>query len=385
MSQRVVVFCALVLLASAHTAGAQAPGASPGDSVRAPNVAGPRRDAGNHAGANEPRRDPEGPLERIARSVSASGFLVAQSTARSAPGELLSLTTVELDGTIELGERLQAAVSVVHADNAVELPVGFIDVHFGGAHIAPRGQIFAERGVHLQAGRFDLPFGADWQRFASTDRGLSSAPSITDVMNDGGLNDVGVRAYSVTARWNASAWLVRGALGHRAGGARVALTPFSNPFVFPAPLSDRPVELGVSTHVDAGDEGIADQRVALDLALRRGDLTVDAEWQERRALRAVQDLVPGRARGWHLSAEMPVPSVGPVGGLLLARIEGVRGDALGTEGLADATFARRAAAGTRIAVGSWLLVKCELGWRLGARTDDGSPARAWLLDAVVRW
>lgn len=366
------------------------------DATSAPSTAAPSATAPSAAASSTaapsapPRAVPEGSnggsgLGDMLRSISLTGFAVAQSTARSQPGKTVDLTTIELDGTIELGQRLQGAVSFVRSGTVVEIPVGFLDVHFGGALIAPRGRIFAERGVHLQAGRFDLPFGGDWLRFAATDRGFSSAPAITDFINDGGLNDIGVRAYSVTARWNASAWVVRGALEGKAAGARVAITPFSNPFVFPAPAADRPLEIGVSTHVDTHAGDIADQRVALDVALRHGDAAIDAEWQQRRVRSAVQDLVPGTARGWHVSTELPAGSFGPVSLTLLARGEALRGDALGTDGLADAADFRRAAGGVRLTLGSWLIVKCELDWRLADPLDAGLQTRAWLIDAVVRW
>jgi hypothetical protein len=319
------------------------------------------------------------------QSIAVSGFAAMEGTAHSVPGHAVTLSAAELDGTIEFGRALQGAVALARDGTQLALAAGFLDLHVGGARIAPRGAIFAERGMHLQAGRFDVPFGADWQRFAPPDRGLSSAPAITDLMADGGLNDVGLRAFSVGARWNATAWIVRGALAGRAMGARVALTPFSNPFVFRGPEDERPLEIGLSTHVDGRDGRMVDQRAALDVDLRHGGYGLAAEWQNRRVVHSVQGLSVGHAQGWHVSAELPVPSLPRFETLVLARWEAMRGDALGTPGLADATALRGAVAGARVTVGSRALMKCELGWRLGATDREVMPARRWLWNLVLTW
>jgi hypothetical protein len=53
----------------------------------------------------------------------------------------------------------------------------------------PRG----EEGFHVQLGRFDVPFGNDWQFFASKDSVSISRPLTTDGIMDGGYNNVGLR------------------------------------------------------------------------------------------------------------------------------------------------------------------------------------------------
>jgi hypothetical protein len=377
---RIIRWCIVAAIATGRTVAAQSPSASPPDSTVHATV--------TVTSPNAPLEDTVGkpPWRRAVESIALSSFVVVRNTAHSTPGEPLSLSWVELDGTVEFVHALQAAVSFVRTDGQVTLAAGFLDLHVGGAGIAPRGRIFAERGMHLQAGRFDIPFGGDWPRFAPNARALSSGPAITDVIDDGGLNDVGLRAYSTTARWNASAWVVRGALSGHALGGRVGLTPLSNPFVFHTPASERPLEIGLSTHLDGREGRIDDQRAALDVEVRHRDFDLAAEWQERRVLRDVRDLTAGRAHGWHIAAELPGPSYKSVGSLLLGRWEALRGDALDTPGLPEMTSLRRVVAGTRVSIGTWMLLKCEVGWRLrDMATATALPARSWLLDAIVQW
>lgn len=63
----------------------------------------------------------------------------------------------------------QVAAALVFNEGA-ELGVAFIDYHLYGGGIAPRGRLFREKGMHIQVGRFDVPYGNDWQHFASVNR-----------------------------------------------------------------------------------------------------------------------------------------------------------------------------------------------------------------------
>ena len=75
------------------------------------------------------------------------------------------------------------------------IAVALVDYHLFNDRIPPRGRIFNNKGLHIQAGRFDLPFGTDYQNFANKDRVTVTAPLTTSRMQLGGYNADGVRSY----------------------------------------------------------------------------------------------------------------------------------------------------------------------------------------------
>jgi len=88
--------------------------------------------------------------------------------------------------------------------------VGFVDFHMFDSSIPPRGRIFNNQGLHIQAGRFDLPFMADYQNYANKDRASITAPITTVRMQKGGFNGDGVRSYGSWDMFNYSVFWTNG-------------------------------------------------------------------------------------------------------------------------------------------------------------------------------
>ncbi|MDO9269555.1 MAG: hypothetical protein Q7T96_10665 [Methylobacter sp.] len=84
------------------------------------------------------------------------------------------------------------------------IAVAVIDYHLFDHSIPPRGRIFNAAGLHVQAGRFDLPFSSDYQNFANSDRETITAPITTSRMQFGGFNGDGVRSYGAWHEFNYS-------------------------------------------------------------------------------------------------------------------------------------------------------------------------------------
>lgn len=84
------------------------------------------------------------------------------------------------------------------------IAVALIDYHMFDHSIPPRGRIFNASGLHVQAGRFDLPFLSDYQNFANSDRVTVTAPITTSRMQFGGYNGDGVRSYGSWSMFNYS-------------------------------------------------------------------------------------------------------------------------------------------------------------------------------------
>jgi len=84
------------------------------------------------------------------------------------------------------------------------IAVALVDYHMFDDSIPPRGRIFNANGLHVQGGRFDLPFSSDYQYFANTDRVTVTAPITTSRMQFGGYNGDGVRSYGSWDMFNYS-------------------------------------------------------------------------------------------------------------------------------------------------------------------------------------
>lgn len=237
------------------------------------------------ARAEEPAA-PSGPtglaatFEGIRSALGLSGFFDVQAADARTDPNVFSMGDFELDLARELGRHVQVAAALVVNDDGTELAVGFVDVHVLGAPVAPRGRLPVEKGLHVQLGRFDVPFGGDWQYFAAKDRTELSAPLTTDVVLDGGYNDVGLRLLGATESFGWSACWLRGEGEGTALGGRLVLTPFDN--VYRLRNRVRAVEIGVSGLLDLdGDGGTETTSLAVDAELRGPPGLLRAEWARR--------------------------------------------------------------------------------------------------------
>lgn len=101
------------------------------------------------------------------------------------------------------------------------IAVALVDYHLFNDRIPPRGRIFNNQGLHIQAGRFDLPFGIDYQNFANKDRISITAPLTTSRMQMGGYNGDGLRSYGSWDKVNYSVFWTDALYandGHAIGG-----------------------------------------------------------------------------------------------------------------------------------------------------------------------
>lgn len=202
--------------------------------------------ASHPAGAQSPADTP----------LSVTGFFDVQATRLPESDNMFSLGPFEVDLELLYSDRVSMSAAVVVEDGAAEAGPAFVDIHLfqrdGAAH-SPRGALFALPGLHVQLGSFDVPFGVDYQFYASPDRLTISAPLSTDFLEyfDGGWTDIGVRAYTSHPWYNFTAYTVNGNAEGYAAGGRIGITPFRS---FEADGEDIPVvELGVSGNRDVDD------------------------------------------------------------------------------------------------------------------------------------
>jgi hypothetical protein len=237
--------------------------------------------------------------------------------ALAAPGEdgrrKLDWGSLELDAAGEFHDYVDAAAALVWTREGTSLATGFLDFHPFGGTIAPRGRLWVEKGFHIQVGRFDVPFGNDWQFFASKDSVSISRPLTTDGIMDGGYNDEGLRVLGNDGTFNFNAFLLRGFSGGRLAGGRLGLTPFGNPFSLKESRDPKSAEFGLSYLYDTrAGQRKQETAWALDGEGRIGDWYLRAEYivRSREPEEAGERL---RRRGWHLTqeycwADLPAPT-----------------------------------------------------------------------------
>jgi len=209
----------------------------------------------------------------------------------------------ELDASASIAHDWQAAVAFVSDTTGVTNPVGFIDYHTSGGRIAPRGRLWAEKGFHIQIGRFDVPFGNDWQFFASTDSVSVSRPITTELVMDGGYNDEGIRILGNDGDMNFNLFVMRGFNAGRLIGGRLGLTPFGEPFTLKTAREQNNFELGLSYLYDADTSWKKyEASSAVDAELRIESWSGRFEYMTRRI-----EPLPGAdalvLSGWHFTQE----------------------------------------------------------------------------------
>jgi hypothetical protein len=225
---------------------------------------------------------------------------------------------LELDLSGELHEDLQASFAFVQTQDSAHMTVGFLDYHPFGGMVAPRGRLWVEKGFHIQAGRFDVPFGNDWQFYASKDSVSISRPLTTTDIMDGGYNDAGIRALGNNGTLNFNVFLLRGfSRGHLMGG-RIGLTPFGNPFSLKGLREPKTTEFGISYFVDANRGGRkAGWGSALDAEIRLDPWTLRGEYVTR-TQDATETQSHATRHGWQVTQEYALGGALPT---LFARYE----------------------------------------------------------------
>jgi hypothetical protein len=211
--------------------------------------------------------------------------------------------TFELDGSAEFGHDLQAALALVNDQTGTTMTVAFFDYHTFGGRIAPRGRLWVEKGFHIQVGRFDVPFGNDWQFFASKDSVSISRPLTTELIMDGGYNDKGMRVLGNNGSVNFNAYLLRGFNEGRLIGGRLGLTPFSDPFSLRTAKEPKTFEFGLSYFYDGNTSWKKNETgFAADTEVFLDDWSTRFEYVTRKKepLLGVESSV---MRGWHLTQE----------------------------------------------------------------------------------
>ena len=278
----------------------------------------------------------------------------------------------EVDVQGDLTHDLQMALAVVRFADLTKMTVGFLDYHPFGGQIAPRGQLWVEKGFHVQVGRFDVPFGNDFQFNASKDSISISRPLTTTEIMDGGYNDAGVRVLGNDGTFNFNTYLLQGFVPGRLLGGRVGFTPFGDPFSLKGTREPKVAEVGFSYFYDGTSKWEKREAGwALDLDGRAGPYYARLEYLDR-------TLIGQTRHGWHFTQEYLIQDGLPCPTTFFARYERVAVNAGRDE---------RVAAGLSANIVGVFEVKVErqhfLEASLATRATAGYRTDPWYLQFVV--
>jgi len=130
------------------------------------------------------------------------GFFDINAQASTENGQPFSLGGLELGIQYDQIENLAVSAALVWSEDSAEVAVAVLDYHANSHNVPTRGRLFGEPGYHLQLGRFDIPFGIDYEYFAAADRPNISGPMTTERVQNDGFNGDGVRAYGTWTQFD---------------------------------------------------------------------------------------------------------------------------------------------------------------------------------------
>lgn len=128
-----------------------------------------------------------------------SGFVDVLTQGQQGEKTTFGMGAFEIDFASEFSSKVSFEGAVVVEGEEVGLGQTLVDF-----------KLLNEDKLGLQAGLLDMPFGIDYQVFATPDRKLVTPPLVTELMMDGGWGDVGVNLYGCVPRLNYNLYAVNG-------------------------------------------------------------------------------------------------------------------------------------------------------------------------------
>jgi hypothetical protein len=216
-----------------------------------------------------------------------SGFFDVNAKTGNSADQTFSVGSVELDLDYAHDDHFGASTALVFtgdadptASSGADFAVAMVDYHLFNDRIPPRGRIFNNQGFHIQAGRFDLPFGTDYQNFASKDRITITAPLTTTRIQQGGYNADGIRSYGSWGSLNYSAFWTNALYASDGAtvGGRLGVLLGQNTYTIHH-NSPEGIEFGIS-HISEfdGSNNIRNTVYGADLSIGYGMLRLQSEF-----------------------------------------------------------------------------------------------------------
>jgi hypothetical protein len=138
-------------------------------------------------------------VAQVFAGVEVSGFIDVLTQGKQGEKTTFGMGAFEIDFAAEFSPRVSFEGAVVVEGEEVGLGQTLVDF-----------KLLEEDKLGLQVGLLDMPFGIDYQVFATPDRKTVTPPLITELMMDGGWGDIGVNLHGSLSKFNYNLYVVNG-------------------------------------------------------------------------------------------------------------------------------------------------------------------------------
>jgi len=219
--------------------------------------------------------------ESTKSSLELAGFFDVTAHSADNSEHPFDLGAFELDLQFDQSEHFSVSTALVWDGDAAEVAVAVLDYHANSHNVPTRGSLYGEAGYHVQFGRFDIPFGVDYEYFAAPDRPNITAPLTTQRIQDDGFNGDGLRAYGSWSQIDYAAYWTNSLFEDEGNsiGTRIGFFPGRDPFSVHNRNSQSDFIIGLSWLYDMdADEEKRNELQALDITWRYGIVELVAEY-----------------------------------------------------------------------------------------------------------
>lgn len=219
--------------------------------------------------------------ETTGSSLELAGFFDVTAHSADNSEHPFDLGAFELDLQFDQSEHFSVSTALVWDGDAAEVAVAVLDYHANSHNVPTRGNLFGEAGYHIQFGRFDIPFGVDYEYFAAPDRPNVTAPLTTQRIQNDGFNGDGLRAYGSWSKIDYAAFWTNSLFEDDGNsiGTRIGFFPGRDPFNVHNRGAQSDFIIGLSWLYDMdSDEEKRNELQALDVTWRYGIVEFVAEY-----------------------------------------------------------------------------------------------------------
>lgn len=210
-------------------------------------------------------------LEKLNAQTNLSGFTDVVYQQEEGETASFGMGAFEIDLETEFSEKVAFEGAIVVDNDGVGLGQTIIDF------------MLINESLCLQAGLLDIPFGIDYQVFATPDRKLITPPLTTELIMAGGWADTGCSIYGASSHLNYNIYIVNG-MGEDNGSPVNQLADNNNEKTIGSRIAFSPLEMlniGASyaqgAYLDDNNEDIL-SRYGFDIGINFNQFKIKGEY-----------------------------------------------------------------------------------------------------------